>query len=112
MSKQLQIQSWPRVLVISLKIFDIHGKLDRRLTFPHTLRYATSPTYRIRAFIEHLAQGKQGHYITFTRTDDDSWFYHSDADPPREVSRTEVAARQPYCLFYAVSYTHLRAHET
>ena len=100
MSKQLHMQSWPRVFLISLKIFDINGKLHRRLTFPLTLRYANSQTYRIRAFIEHLGEDARGHYVTFSRRDDDSWFDHSDADTPREVSTTEVAARNPYCLFY------------
>ena len=44
--------------------------------------------------------------IAFTRTDDDIWFYLSDADPPREESITEAASRKPYCLLYEI-YTSM-----
>ena len=95
------MHTWPRVLVIGLKIFHARdGKLDRHVHAPHLLRYSNAPCYRLRAFIEHLGAMKQGHYITCTRTDNDTWFWHSDADQPREMSLAEVDARKPYCLFY------------
>ena len=35
---------------------------------------AASPTYKLRSFLNHIGEDNVGHYISYSRTNDDIWF--------------------------------------
>ena len=103
-NKQLSIDTWPRTLIVSLKLFHRRGanyvKLDRELQFPMTLRYKDSPEYTLKSFIVHTGTATVGHYTAYTRSPDNKWYFHNDSDTPKLVSTRTVQSTNPYCLLY------------
>ena len=89
------MKTCPRVLVLHIKRFhfddatEITTKRLESITLPATLdisRFcapemkiccpklaASRPIYKLRSFVQHLGTADGGHYISFSRTSDDSW---------------------------------------
>jgi ubiquitin C-terminal hydrolase len=86
---------WPRVLVLHIKRFQfnhaarITTKRRESITLSPTLDISrfcapemkfcspelasSRPIYKLRSFVEHLGVDNNGHYITYSRTSDNSW---------------------------------------
>ena len=85
----------PRVLVLHIKrfLFDRAAKIALKLNdsialsatldisrFCQEMKFcspelaAASPTYKLRSFLNHIGEDNVGHYISYSRTNDDIWF--------------------------------------
>jgi len=83
---------------------------------------AASPTYKLRSFLNHIGEDNVGHYISYSRTNDNIWFVcvlrragnawcrlHQNDTHVYKITMADalLAAQDAYILFFEVSFTDL-----
>ena len=116
MKRKIRMHMCPRVLVLHIKrfLFDradkialkrkdsiaISATLDisrfcEELKFCSPELAAASPTYKLRSFLNHIGEANVGHYISYSRTNDDIWFVFF---APRWKCLVQASPKRYSCL--------------
>ena len=105
--KNTELLTWPRVLIIHFKRLGLWNVLaqcaekdDRHVEFEARLEPSDDIRYQLGAVVVHSGNQVGGHYTTYTRHIDDSWYYCDDSAPPRPATIDEVFACNAYMLWY------------
>ena len=103
------ILSWPEVLVVHLKRFELNvtngrfDKIDGPVRYGRTLQVLDSPEYTLRAMVMHNGRYGSGHYTACVRTVDNSWLLCDDERRPQPMVEEQVFPQQ-------VSSIHRKAY--
>ncbi|CAF1169062.1 unnamed protein product [Rotaria sordida] len=111
--KQLQLLTFPRVLIIQLKRFShengLRQKLDTFVDYPidgldlgKLLKSSEDAIYDLIAVCNHMGSIYGGHYTACARKDPKNakWYKFNDSDVSTLYYRDEIISRDAYLLFY------------
>ena len=109
-TRTLKPRAWPRVLIINFKRWKTYfhngvhraEKLSTQINFEVLMRVpeGTLP-YHLRGVIEHHGTAANGgHYTSYVRSSNNSWYHCNDSCSPRHVPTEQVLSAQAYLLIY------------
>ena len=107
-SKHVQLERWPRVLVLHLKRWTVVSQwpfVREKNATPVGFEVSLAAPgklfpYRLRAVLLHHGQAGGGHYTALVRSADNQWYHCDDALPPKRVPVADVLSAEAYMLFY------------
>ena len=108
-TRDLSIQEWPTVLVLSLKRWATFTednaffmrKIGTFIDFqPVLLVPGASTPYHLRGVIEHHGEAAVGHYTSYVRACNNLWYHCDDELSPQQVPVATVLGAQAYVLVY------------
>ena len=106
--RDLQLVTWPQVLVVHLKRWAVismvpfvQRKVATEIDFETILPVAVGqPPYHLRGVVVHSGVPGGGHYTAYARAPNNFWYFCDDLVKPRLASVAEVLAAEAYMLFY------------
>ncbi|AYV80395.1 MAG: putative ubiquitin carboxyl-terminal hydrolase 2-like [Harvfovirus sp.] len=96
--KKMRVHSFPKVLIIYLKRFSNHRKIDDFMEIPLFFSRDDSERYELVGVIEHFGSVSGGHYTANVKISD-NWITFNDSSS-YEISKSNVISRNAYVLFY------------
>jgi ubiquitin C-terminal hydrolase len=108
-SKQMLIDTAPRVLVLHLKRFSFgssFGKINKQIKFEETLvlqsKHGPTTYYLHGLVVHHGSSVHSGHYVAFVKAANGIWHEMNDSSV-HVTSVNKVLSQQAYILFYGES---------
>ena len=108
--KSLRFWSFPNILVIELKRYDVQNKKNQSLiTFPlvnldlspYTVGYSTlAYRYDLYGICNHSGGAMGGHYTSYVKTSSGKWYLFNDTNVAEVTDLTKLISPKAYCLFY------------
>ncbi|AYV76266.1 MAG: ubiquitin carboxyl-terminal hydrolase 2 [Terrestrivirus sp.] len=99
-TKMMQIHKMPNVLIVYLKRFNVHKKIDNYMDAPLTyINNNDGNTYELTGIVNHFGTKHGGHYTAYIRIND-VWFDMNDSSYRALKDSSNIVTNNAYILFY------------
>jgi len=98
-TKIMQIHKLPTVLIVYLKRFNAHKKIDNYMDTPLTYINHDGNIYELTGIVNHFGTKHGGHYTAYIRIND-VWFDMNDSSYRALKDSSNIVTNNAYILFY------------